>query len=185
MVMARQPPGERSLLDYGYFPIAALVAPNYQVSGMVHSVPGLFYASVWADAHDVFLGPVFSRALLAEGPVSSRVLGAQAASTLLGLLPTGLAILGAVRLARRRDPRVFAPLLFGALLLASALRYTWILPQYSAVKASYLLPAALPACLALAAGLEPFGPRARAGLRTILLALSVFGTALTWYACWH
>jgi len=185
MMMARQPPGERSLLDYGYVPIAALVAPNYQVSGMVRSVPGLFYASVWADAHDLFLGPVFSRALLAQGPVSSRVLEAQAVSAILGLLPTGLVILGGIRLARRRDPRVFAPLLFALLLLGSALRYTWILPQFSAVKASYLVPAALPACLALAAGLEGFGSRARAGLRTILLALSVFGTALTWYACWH
>ncbi len=185
LMMSRQPPGERSLGDYGYVPIAVLVAPNYQVSGLVRSVPGLFYASVWADAHDVFLGPVFSRALLAQGPVSSRVLEAQAVSAILGLLPSALVLVGAVRLVRRRDPRNFAPLLFAALLLGSALRYTWILPQFSAVKASYLLPAALPACLALAAGLDCFGSRVRAVLRAILLALSLFGTALTCWACWH
>jgi hypothetical protein len=184
-MMSRQPPGERSLGDYAYLPIATLVAPNYQVSGLVRSVPGLLYASVWADAHDVFLGPVFSRTLLAQGPVSPRVLHAQAASAILGLVPSALALAGVVRLVRRRDARAFAPLLFAALLLGSALRYTWILPQFSAVKASYLLPAALPACLALQAGLDGLGGRARAALRAVLLGLSLFGTVLTCWTCWH
>jgi hypothetical protein len=185
MMAAKQPPGERALGDYLYVPIATLLLPTYQAAGMTRSVPGLLYASVWADAHDEFLGPTVTRALLARGPVSSPLLHAQAASAVLGLLPTGLAILGAFRLARRPDPRLLGPLLFGVLLFASLLRYSWILPYYSTVKASYLLPAALPACLALAAGLECFRGRVRGGIRAVLLGLSMLATTLTSYACWH
>jgi len=185
MMDAQQPPGERRLVDYFYVPVATFLAPSYREPGMSRSVPGLLYASLWADTHDVFVRSASPGPRAAGGPVSMRLRNAQAAMVVAGLLPTALALLGTVCLLRRRDPSLFGPLLFGALLVASLLRHAWILPYYSAVKASYLLSAALPACLALAAGLEAFSDRSRAAPRAILLVLSVFGTALTGYACWH
>jgi hypothetical protein len=173
--MAAQPPGERHLSDYLAFPPAAVLAPFKEAPGLVRSVPGLLYASTWADGHGQFL------------PSARRsVQAAAASSALLGLLPTALAVLGALRIGRhpRAYPRV-GPLFAFALLLAAAFAaQTWAVPVYSAVKASYLLPALLPAALALAAGLSAARGRARTALRAALLAIGAFATFVTWYGWW-
>ena len=173
--MSAQLPGERHLSDYFLLPPAMLTAPVKDAPGMLRSVPGLLYASTWADGHGQFLPP------RARG-----VLRAASASALGGLLPTGVGAVGLLALARRRRDYAWAagPLAFAALLLAAFLVQTWVVPVYSAVKASYLLPALLPFSICLALGLARFGGRARTALRAALLATAAFDAGLTWYGWW-
>jgi hypothetical protein len=171
--MAAQPPGERQVADYVSVPIATLAAPFANADGMVRSVPGLLYASTWADGHGEFL-PSSDR----------RVVGAAALGALLGLVPTGLALAGLVRLVRRRERAAAAPLAYATLLGVAFLVQTWLVPRYSAVKASYLLSALLPAALALAVGLAATGPRTRGAWRVALLAIAGYASFLTWYGWW-
>ncbi len=173
LLMERQPPGERHLADYVSMPMATFLAPIHEAPGMVESVPGLLWASTWADAHADFLRPV-----------STPLLRAAALASMAGLLPTALAILGGVALVRRRDTRFGAPLAAGAILLLLLLRYSWMVPRYSALKASYLLSATLAAAILLAAGLSSLPPRWIGPMRVTLLVLSLGGTALTWYSWW-
>jgi hypothetical protein len=170
--MAAQPPGERHLADYFSVPIATFAAPFKDGAGMVRSVPGLLYASTWADGHGEFLPPG-----------ERSVVAAAALAAVLGLVPTGLALRGLVRLVRRRDPAAAAPLAYGALLFAAFLAQTWLVPRYSAVKASYLLSALLPAAIALAVGLD--ATRARGVWRAALLAIAAYASFLTWWGWWH
>jgi hypothetical protein len=169
--MAAQPPGERHLADYFVVPIATIGAPFKDAPGMVRSVPGLLYASTWADGHGEFL------------PVADRtVVGAAALGALLGLAPTGLAIAGLVRLLRRRVRDAAAPLAYAAILAVAFVAQTWLVPRYTAVKASYLLTALLPAAIALATGLG--AARARTAWRAALLAIGAYGSFLTWWGWW-
>jgi hypothetical protein len=93
----------------------------------------------------------------------------QSVLAILGLVPTALVLLGLARILRdpRRHGAWMGPLIFSAAILVSLLGYTWTLPHYSAVKASYLLPAVLPVSYLLCIGLEAIG-----------------GRALTWYGWW-
>jgi hypothetical protein len=77
-----------------------------------------------------------------------------------------------------------APLLFAALLFAAFIVQTWMVPRFSAVKASYLLSALLPASLALGVGVATARPRARVVVRGALLAIGGYATFLTWYGWW-
>ena len=173
--MAQQPPGVRHVADYFSFPSAVLFAPFKDAPNMVQSVPGLLYATVWADGQGEFL-PASERSVVA---VASLV-------ALLGLVPTAAAGIGLARILRRAELRdaMGAPLLYAALLFAALLVQTWVVPRFSAVKASYLLSALLPATLALGAGVAMSRPRARAALRGVLLATAAFATFLTWYGWW-
>lgn len=173
--MRAQPPGERHLSDYLSLPAATFVAPVHRAPGLERSVPGMLYASAWADAHGQFL------------PASEpRLLRAAALLSLAGLGPTALALFGLVRLLRLPSARASAAgaLVFAALLSVAFLRYTWVLPYYSAVKASYLLPALLPASLALASGLAASRTAGRTLLRGALLALSLYACFVTWQGWW-
>ena len=173
--MAAQPPGERHLAHYLSLPAAAIVAPFREAPGMVESVPGMLYASTWADAHGQFLSP------------RNAALGAAAALvTLAGLLPTGLALGGMLRIARTPElrARCAAPLLFAALLFAAFLLQTWLVPRYSAVKASYLLSALLLPALGLGVALAACGGFARIALRGALIAIATGSTFLTWWGWW-
>jgi Dolichyl-phosphate-mannose-protein mannosyltransferase len=169
----RQPPGERKIVDYLRLPAATFLEPNYRAEGMTRSVPGLLYASTWADAHVQFLRPL-----------RPSILRAESGMAIAGLLPTAIAVYGLALCVRRRAG-LFAPLLLGGVLVASMLRFAWIVPSYAALKASYLLAGTLPAALALAVGLEALRERWRGIVRTGFVVLSVSGSALTWYACWH
>jgi hypothetical protein len=61
---------------------------------------------------------------------------------------------------------------------------TWLVPRYSAVKASYLLSALLPAALALATGVAARDARTRAVWRAALLAIAAYQCFLTWWGWW-
>lgn len=174
--MRAQPPGERHVVDYFSLPPATFLAPHHAAPGLIRSVPGLLYASTFADGHGQFL----------PGDVP-RVLAAESLLALGGLVPVLLAAAGLVRLLRapRQRSRAFGPLLFGVLLVAALLRYTWTLPAYSAVKASYLLPAALPAALLLACGLSGLSPRWRTPARGLCLAFGVMASAVLWQGWWR
>lgn len=174
--MAAQPPGERRLAHYLRVPAATLVAPFYLSPGMLESVPGLLYASTWADAHAQFLPP----------GVDPAILRAESAVALGGLLPTALALVGLIRVARRKHLRAgwLGPFAFAALLAAAFCIQTWTFPHYSAVKASYLLPAALPACYALGVGLGALDGAWLRAARLWLLGLAAASSALTAYGWW-
>jgi hypothetical protein len=171
--MAGQPPGERRLADYFFLPLSTFTAPVHSAPGLQRSVPGLLHASAWADGHGQFLP--------AGVPA---VLRAEAALSVAGLLPASLALLGAVRLARRRILDAAPALAFAALLLVAFARYVQVIPHYSAVKASYLLPALLPALLLVAEGLAALPPRARGAARAGCVALGFAGLAVTWQGWW-
>jgi 4-amino-4-deoxy-L-arabinose transferase-like glycosyltransferase len=174
--MQVQPPGERRLSDYFSFPPSALVSPFYLEPRLLRSVPGLLYASTWADAHAQFLPPGADR----------RILRAETATAIGGLLPTALAVAGLFLCLRRPGERRtwLGPGILGAALLLGFAVQAWTVPRYSAVKASYLLPALLPACLALLAGLEGLGARTRTIVRIALLGLATACAGLTWYGWW-
>ena len=173
--MRVQPPGERHLRDYLTLPRATFLAPVHGAPGMERSVPAMLWGSTWADAHGDFL-PM-------DRPAA---IGAAAALSTAGLLPMALAAFGLWRVLR--SPRSFAgvagPLIFAAALIVAFLRYTWMLPAYSAVKASYLLPASLSAALVLGLGLDGLGPRARIAARIGCLALSFSATLVLWQVWW-
>jgi ABC-type Na+ efflux pump permease subunit len=174
--MALQPPGERRVGDYFSFPSAALLEPLFHKQGMMRSVPGLLYASTWADGHAQLLEPG------REGPL----LRAEAVLAIGGLLPTGLGLFGLVRVLRDRERRRqwAGPLVLLGLLALAFVRYTWVFPQYAAVKASYFLPALLPLTYVLAAGIEPVRGGLRSLLRTGLAALTAGSVGVLWYAPW-
>lgn len=173
--MAKQPPGARSLSHYLRFPRAALVAPVHDAPGMVTSVPGLLYASTWADGH--------ARLLPAKQPQVAR---ASALLAIGGLLPTALGCLGlrAAWRGRRRLAPAAPWLLFAALLLAGFVLQSWLLPYYSAVKASYLLPALLPFALLLALGIAALPGGVRTAVRGALLAYALAAVGVTWWGWW-
>jgi hypothetical protein len=174
--MAAQPPGTRRLSHYLRVPSATLTAPFYLSPGMLESVPGLLYASTWADGHAQFLPPGVERAILR----------AETGIALAGLVPTALLLWGGVRILRR--PRLHAewlgPFVFAAALAAAFVIQTWTFPHYSAVKASYLLPAALPACYTLGIGLGALPGFWLRATRVWLLGLAAGSTALTCYGWW-
>jgi hypothetical protein len=91
-----------------------------------------------------------------------------------------------LRILRRPRAHVawLAPLLLAAGMGVAFVRYTWLLPHYSAVKASYMLPALLPASYVLAQGLVAFGGLCRTVLRALLLLIAGASTLLTWWGWW-
>lgn len=174
--MRAQPPGERHVGDYVRLPLSAFLAPHFSAPGLARSVPGLLHASAWADGHGEFLP--------ADVP---GVLSAASVLSCLGIVPALVALFGLVRLLRRpeRYRAATAPLVFGALLVAALVRYTWVLPFYSAVKASYLLPAALPAALLLAVGIGGLSPGRRDALRGFCLVLALLASGVLWQGWWE
>jgi len=147
-----QPPGQRGALDYLRIPAATFTDPNPLAPHLLGSVWGSVYLNVWADTYresDV------ARALEAEREERRSTTW----MALLGLVPTALALAGAalgardVRRGRRRE--VYLPLAVqAAVSLAAFVAFTWRVPLWSALKASYLFGLSLPFAVALARGIE-------------------------------
>jgi len=179
-VEREQPPGRRTPLDYLRFPLAAFSDPNPLAPHLLGSVWGSVYLNAWADTHresDV------ARALEAER-VARRSTRAMA---LAGLVPTALAACGAwlcardARRGRRRE--VVLPLAtLAAGSLAAFVAFSWQVPLWSALKASYLLGLSLPFALCLARAVEAgLGARTRAwraAAPAALTAVAVAGVAV-------
>ncbi len=174
-VEREQPPGRRSPLDYLRLPPAIFRDPNPLAPHLLGSVWGSVYLNVWADSYresDV------ARALEAEREERRST----TRMALLGLGPTALAGFGAALAARdarrgRRRELVLPLAVQAAASLAAFAVFSWRVPLWSALKASYLLGLSLPFALALARGVEACeGARSRA-LRAIV-AVTLIGVAV-------
>ena len=136
-IMATMPPGERTLFDYVYFPLASVLAPVVLGPDLVRSVWGGTYATLWFDAHHHFL-PRPTPALVQWG----------AALTALGMLPTAAFAIGVARGIRRAVLDARAPdlplLLALGLTLAGYVVFTFRNPWFPTAKASYLLGLSFP-----------------------------------------
>ncbi len=162
---------ERRLVDYLWINPASLLRPSvFHVKGepaasrnrnpAMTSVWGLAYASTWYDAHRHRIPDRFHRDGIYFGPLL----------TLLGIVPTALVVTGFLAalwgLWRRRSSAPDAPLVVMAIAgLFTFVTFTWKAPSAAAVKASYLLPLAVPAAVFFARGVGLLSRRLRlAGL---------------------
>jgi tetratricopeptide (TPR) repeat protein len=149
-VEAAQPPGFRSWRDYLALSPRLFLEPDPRAAHLLHSVWGTLYLNVWADT--------YRETDVAGGPTR---LERRAASwmALLGLAPTALALAGALLAARDawrgRRRAVYAPLLLlCAVMLAAFVRFTWGVPTWAALKASYCLSLSLPYAVFVARSVE-------------------------------
>jgi tetratricopeptide (TPR) repeat protein len=180
-----QPPGRRGLSDYVRFPLAAFSDPNPLAPHLLHSVWATVYLNVWADT---YRESDRERALEAER-------GRRAGTSLmaaLGLLPTAAALCGAclalrdVRRGHRRE--VYLPLLvLSAGSLAAFAVFSWQVPIWSALKASYLFGLSCPFGVFVARSLEAAGERSpglrralAAGLASVAAVASALATSGLW-----
>jgi tetratricopeptide (TPR) repeat protein len=155
-----QPPGARVVGDYLRISPRMFHDLNPLAPHLLHSIWSTAYLNVWAD---IYRESDVERALISERATRP----AMTAMALAGLVPTALAGLGGllalrdVRRGRRRS--VYLPmLLLATATVASFVIFTWRVPIWSAVKASYLLGLSLPYGVFLARGVEGLagrGPR--------------------------
>jgi hypothetical protein len=135
--MFEMPPGQRGLLDYLSFPLAAFSAAQAADRALLHSVWGTTYASLWFDPHRHFL-PKQAAGL----ELAARVI------LVTALLPTAAFLLGLWRGARRAWTERSAPdrllVALVVLLLAGYMAFTWRNPWFVTVKGSFLLGLATP-----------------------------------------
>lgn len=156
-----QDPGLRARGDFLRFG-ESLIRPVY--SGVFGFWDAL-YSSVWLDGWNSGLITAVSRPPWPENW--------QAAAAWWGLLPTGLAVFGAVRAVRSGDE---AGLIAAWGLGAGLAALLWLflsLPIYSTVKASYLLGLTPLLALLVADGVEGFRAPWRAAARALLCAWAV------------
>jgi 4-amino-4-deoxy-L-arabinose transferase-like glycosyltransferase len=130
--------------------------PGRGLNPAMTNVWGLTYASAWYDAHEIRVAD------------DERAIGVRVGRwlLLLGILPTALMLLGAVLslrdLARRRPLGQAAPLVGMAVLGGLVfVVFTARAPAAAAVKASYLLPLAVPGAVFFARGACALGSRSR------------------------
>jgi hypothetical protein len=179
----------RSLADYLWVPLGALLRPSivHLPDGpprpnvwneSMQSVWGLTYAAFWYDPFGHRIPLRFHRTEVWAGPLL----------TLLGLVPTGLMLLGFAAatgdLIRLGSAAAHAPLtVFAWLTLGAFVAITWYAPSMVAVKGSYLLPALVPAAAFFARVLGLLPGRARKpalALATVpaVVAAAVFTSGL-------
>ncbi|TDJ09298.1 MAG: phospholipid carrier-dependent glycosyltransferase [Deltaproteobacteria bacterium] len=169
-VMFTMPPGERNIVDYLRVPLATWTDPQLLEPGLVRSVWGSTYVTVWFDGHRFFL-PKESAAVRRIGT----------AILLLALLPTTAFVIGLGRGLRRALRSVGTPdtplLLLTGLTLGGYILFTWRNPWFASVKGSYLLGISVPfsfyASEVLADWMGGHGVRTRLAWATMgLLALA-------------
>jgi len=135
----------------------------------------LAYAALWDDPTSVYLPRDVETYALA------RIVWTG------GLLVSGVALAGVVRVLARRDlaSRVAVALGFGVLYAAAVVPHAILGPYIVLTKTNYILPEALPLGIVLSFGLG----WARAGFRTVLrillLTVAAAGIALTVYGWWN
>jgi hypothetical protein len=175
----------RRLIDYLWIDPACLLRPSiHHVAGGSTAEPrrnpamtnvwGLAYASTWYDAQGHRIPLTLHRDGVYAGPLL----------TLLGVVPTGVMLLGFAlglgEFVRRRGRSDDGPLVvLWGVGFAAFVTFTWWAPSVVAVKASYLLPLAVPGGVFFARGLIWLGPRFRPwilglGTAAALAAAAVF-----------
>ncbi len=138
----RQPPGERSWIDLVYVPAAIFSDSHPKAPHMLHSIWGTVYAQMWSDPR--------GRVEFAFRAVKRRSWDrARRVGVVMGLLPTILALLGGGLAAkdvwRGRRRQVYVPLLCLSAITSGAFAwFAFAAPQFSALKASYLLGLTIP-----------------------------------------
>lgn len=173
-LMFTMPPGDRGVLDYLYLPLSTFWDPNLLSPGLLHSVWGSTYLTVWFDGHRHFLAK--------QDPALTR---AAIALMTLALVPTAAFLRGLARGVARLARGQFGPdlplLLLVALTLAGYTLFTWRNPWFATLKGGYLLGLSVPfafyASEALDRWLRPGG--ARAVLLWIWLGVLVLTVAAT------
>jgi tetratricopeptide (TPR) repeat protein len=171
-----QPPGERSVSDYLRLSPRMFSDPNPLAPHLLRSIWSTAYLNVWAD---IYRESDVERALESERatrPAMTRM-------AIAGIVPTAFAGLGAllavadVRRGRRRA--VYVPmLLLAAATVGAFLVFTWRVPIWSAVKASYLLGLSLPFGVFVARAVEWLAVRGPARLRALPAAAVVVVAAM-------
>jgi tetratricopeptide (TPR) repeat protein len=146
-----QAPGSRSWRDFVAVSPKLLSDPRPGADHLLHSVWGSAYVNAWVDAR-----ALWNRL---PDPEAERLRRARIAMIWLGLLPTALAILGAIAaigdLRRGRRVAGYLPLLvFAALALFAFAVFSVRVPRISALKASYLMGLSLPYGVFVARGVE-------------------------------
>jgi Tfp pilus assembly protein PilF len=156
-VEADQPPGVRGVSDYLRISPKMFDDPNPLAPHLLNSIWSTVYLNVWAD---IYRESDVERALLSERTTPAMTTWLP----LLGLVPTVLAGLGVllalrdVRLGRRRAEYI-PMLLLASATVVSFVFFTWRVPIWSAVKASYLLGLSLPYGVFLARAVEGLSQR--------------------------
>lgn len=164
-----QAPGSRSWRDYVSLSTSTFSNPDPRSPALLHSVWSSVYLNVWADVYrqtDVVASPEQKRV---EQAMFRRM-------ALLGLLPTALFLIGAgfavadVLADRRRG--VYLPLLLlTAASVAAFIFFSWRVPQWSALKSSYLMALSLPFAVFVPRAVEALESRIPALPRRLLPAL--------------
>jgi 4-amino-4-deoxy-L-arabinose transferase-like glycosyltransferase len=136
-LMWSMPPGQRGVADFLRFPLATFADPQVLNPELLRSVWGTTYASLWFDAHRMFL-PTHDEGV--------RRLGS--ATLLLALLPTAAFLAGlvaGVRRCLRGEGAADAPLCaLVALTLAGYALYAWQNPWFAVLKGTSLLGLCVP-----------------------------------------
>ncbi|MFP8878986.1 MAG: sulfatase-like hydrolase/transferase [Myxococcota bacterium] len=151
----RQLPGERSWVDLVYIPAALFSDPHPKAPHMLHSIWGTPYVQMWADPR--------GRSEFAFRAVKSALWDrARRIGAVMGLLPTLLALFGcglaAADVLRGRRGSVYVPLFFlSGTTLGAFAWFAFDAPQFSALKASYLLGLTLPYAVFMARSLVAIG----------------------------
>ncbi len=172
-LMFDMPPGERSIRDYVYVPLATFWDPQLLNPALLRSIWGSTYATLFFDGHRHFL------------PQSQEVTALGRALLVLGLFPMLALCSGLWRGVRRAISRPQGPDTLMLLLIASTLAgyvaFTSGNPWFATVKAGYLLGLSIPFAYYASDGMVRFMDRSpgRAGLAVSLLAALLGGVLLT------
>jgi 4-amino-4-deoxy-L-arabinose transferase-like glycosyltransferase len=170
--MLQMPPGERGPLDYLRVPLSTFTNPQLLDPGLLRSVWGSTYATVWFDAHRYFL-PTGSEGVRRLGTLT----------LLLALLPTAAFAAGVLRgLSRWRSgdgERDLPLLLLLILTLAGFALYTWSNPWFAVIKGTTLLGLCLPYAFYASEGLADWARRGRAAAAAIAATLVALAVCVT------
>jgi len=166
------PPGNRSAMDYVALPVATWTDPQLLNEGLLHSVWGSTFATVWFDGHRYFLPQ--------KSPWVDRL---GTAVLLLAILPTFAFATGLIGGARRMWRSLDAPdtplLLTTLLTTAGFALFTYRNPWYVVIKGTSLLALCLPFSFYASEVLARWTRRPGvAGLAT-WIALTVLALAVT------
>jgi len=161
-IEASQPPGARFLGDYFRVSPELFENANWQAPHMLHAVWPNVHLNTWFDTYREGQLP-FNR-IPAHNPEFQKLTILMGC---LGLLPTLLALFGAVVSAHRllRSPASLVDatmLLLAVLSMTAFVLFTWRVPTFAALKASYLLNLSLPFGFFIARALEAFTKRGHA-----------------------